>query len=519
MCRIPLKVISGILLFLGLHSCGTPTSESDYQQDPWPFGVTYEIFVQSFADSDNDGIGDIQGMTAKLDYLEELGIQGVWLMPISPSPSYHKYDVTDYYGIHSDYGTLDDFKRFVAEAHHRNIRVIIDLVVNHCSSEHPWFLAAAGTPESEYRNYFIWADADSIRERIAKKETTLDSDNITQWHASEGNEEYYYGFFWGGMPDLNYDNPDVRSEIINIGEYWLEEIGVDGFRLDAARHIYPDDQAEDSHLWWTEFGDAMRAVKPDVYMVGEVWGNADEVAPYLQGLPSMFNFDFYHGLRRILMKEHDDGLVSNLVSARKTYKNINPDYIDAIFLNNHDQNRLLSDLGGDIRKLKLAAAILLTMPGMPYLYYGDEIGMLGKKPDPEIREPFLWDLAGRAGEQTSWIASKNSNDSTVLPLQAQLNDEGSVYNWFKTLIHFRNQEEAIRQGELSSVDYGEGLLAYERFTANQYFFIVHNLTGVDQQVALHQYPGLEMVLQSHSGMQVVDGKIILPPYSTAILKK
>ena len=147
-----------------LSGCEKKT-ESVYMDDPWPYGVTYEIFVQSFADSNGDGIGDIPGMTAKLDYLADLGVQGVWLMPISPSPSYHKYDVTDYRGIHPDYGTMDDFKRFVSEAHKRNIRVIIDLVVNHTSSEHPWFKPAAADKYSRYRDYYIWANFDFFRQR------------------------------------------------------------------------------------------------------------------------------------------------------------------------------------------------------------------------------------------------------------------------------------------------------------------------------------------------------------------
>ena len=192
--------ISILLLLSGLSACRNNVNEPGAGHDPWPLGVMYEIFVQSFADSDNDGIGDIRGMTAKLDYLRDLGIQGVWLMPISPSPSYHKYDVTDYYGIHPDYGTVEDFKLFVEEAHKRNIRVVIDLVVNHSSSKHPWFQSAVSDPESSYRDYYVWADPDSIKEQIAKKTVTLDSDNITQWHPSSGNEDYYYGFFWGGMP-------------------------------------------------------------------------------------------------------------------------------------------------------------------------------------------------------------------------------------------------------------------------------------------------------------------------------
>ena len=498
-----------------LSGCEKKT-ESVYMDDPWPYGVTYEIFVQSFADSNGDGIGDIPGMTAKLDYLADLGVQGVWLMPISPSPSYHKYDVTDYRGIHPDYGTMDDFKRFVSEAHKRNIRVIIDLVVNHTSSEHPWFKSAAADKYSRYRDYYIWANFDSIQNEISKKEVTLDSDNITQWHPSEGNEKYYYGFFWGGMPDLNFDNQEVRKEITDIGRFWLEEIGVDGFRLDAARHIYPDDQAEASHDWWIEFGEAMRSINPDVYMVGEVWGDYSETAPYLKGLPSMFNFDFWRGIEKTLQEEQNQGVIDDLIEAQTYFAEVNPDYVDAIFVNNHDQNRLLSNIGGDPQKAKLAMSILLTLKGMPYLYYGDEIGMLGKKPDPEIREPFLWDSSTSAKEQTTWIAGKNSNDSTVVPLSIQKDDPNSIYTHVKKLIKTRTSEPALQYGKMTPLTLPEDLMGYSRKTANEQIVVIHNLSGDEVDIDMSDYDGWEMLFVTGG---TVHSQGSLPAYGSIILKE
>ncbi|HHL53323.1 MAG TPA: alpha-amylase [Flammeovirgaceae bacterium] len=483
--------------------------------DPWPYGTMYEIFVQSFADSNGDGIGDINGLTAKLDYLQELGIQGIWLMPINPSPSYHKYDVTDYYDIHPDYGTMADFKRFLAAAHQRRIRVVMDLVVNHTSSEHPWFKAAVADPNSPYRNYYVWADIDSIRDQIAKKEITLDSDNITQWHQATGNEQYYYGFFWGGMPDLNYDNPAVREEIKKIGRYWLEEVGVDGFRLDAAKHIYPDERAADSHAWWIEFGEAMREVKPDVYLVGEVWGDARLVAPYLQGLPSMFNFDFYHNINRIVKNEREDSLIASLIKARQYFAAVQPRYLDAVFVNNHDQNRLISNVNGHSGKARLAAAILLTLPDIPYVYYGDEIGMLGKKPDPQIREPFIWDYDQRAAEQTTWIKAVNSTDSTVVPLAAQINDPASTYAFYKYWIAQRNRDERLRTGKLRDVPVADGLLAYQRGD----LLIVHNLTGLERSLELRNFTAGAIKYAFAKGVNLdSEGNLRLPPYTSVVLQ-
>ncbi|MEQ9302773.1 MAG: alpha-amylase family glycosyl hydrolase, partial [Marinoscillum sp.] len=172
------------------------TNAEEVLPNRWPNAVTYEIFVQSFYDSNGDGIGDINGMTEKLEYLQDLGVEAVWLMPINPSPSYHKYDVTDYYGVHPDYGTIEDFKEFVTKAHERNIKVVIDLVINHCSSQHPWFIDAQD-PESEYRDFFVWGDLETIKaEGILEKEVTGDSDNTTQWNEVDGQEELYFSFFY-----------------------------------------------------------------------------------------------------------------------------------------------------------------------------------------------------------------------------------------------------------------------------------------------------------------------------------
>src|SRR5688500_18516243 len=181
----------------------------------WPRGITYEIYVQSFADSNGDGKGDINGMTAKLDYLKDLGVEAVWLMPISPSPSYHKYDVTDYYGIDSAYGTLDDFKKFVEEAHKRNIRVVIDMVLNHSSSRNPWFLEASNNINSPYRDYYVWTKSDDPQTKSAGNITAGESRRRNHWNRlrSADSSYLYYAQFSGNMPDVNFDNPKLREEV------------------------------------------------------------------------------------------------------------------------------------------------------------------------------------------------------------------------------------------------------------------------------------------------------------------
>jgi len=373
MKKIQLTLMAGLAL-----AAACTTGENPEVKDYWPqAGVTYEIFVQSFNDSDGDGIGDLNGVAQKLDYVKELGANAIWFMPIMPSPSYHKYDVTDYKGIHPDYGTMEDFKNLLEEAHKRDIKIVIDLIINHSGSGHPWFEEARKGRDNPYRDYYVWAQKDTIAESINKKVITLDSHNIRQWHDPGNGEDFYYGFFIGGMPDLNYDNPKVRQEIYVIGKFWLEEIGVDGFRLDAAKHIFPDDRPLDNHAFWKGFRAKMEAIKPNVYLVGEVYDKKEIVAPYLPGLPALFNFDFHYTLLEVLNTENGMLLAKKQKEILGFYQGITPNFIDATISSNHDQPRLLNELGSDPEKYKQASAILLTMPGAPYLYYGEEIGMLG----------------------------------------------------------------------------------------------------------------------------------------------
>ncbi len=489
----------------------------------WPHGVYYEVFVHSFCDSNQDGIGDINGLMTKLDYIQDLGVNGIWLMPIMPSPSYHKYDVTDYKGIHPDYGTKEDFQHFVNEAHNRNLKVIIDLIVNHVSAKHPWFVQATENREGPYRDYFIWADKDSIKDEIAKKEITLDSDNITQWHPVNGDEkdEHYYGFFNSDMPDLNFDNLAVRNEFVEIGKYWLEEMKVDGFRLDAAKHIYPDDRAEDNHAFWIWFRSEMEKIKRDVYMVGEVWSPAKEVAPYLKGIPALFNFDLGVAIIKAVNAEKDTtSLVKTYKKIVDYYQGITPEYIDATFLTNHDQNRILSELDGDINKLKIATAILMTLPGTPYIYYGEEIGMLGIKPDEHIREPFLWDVEGANPKQTSWIKPKYSTDQTVTPLSIQQQDEESIYNYYKNLIRIRNSSRALSYGALKFTTLNKKeIISFMRTFEDESLLVIHNISNKKMTFNLPDINGdkIKIHYKSNQNTSVVNGDCSLPAHSTLIL--
>ena len=503
-----------------LAACG----DTEKNTPAWPFGVKYEVFVLAFADSNGDGKGDIRGLTSRLGHLEDLGVNGVWLMPIMNSPSYHKYDVIDYKSIHPDYGTIEDFKEFVKAAHNKNIRVIVDLVMNHTSTQHRWFKEASSARTNPYRDYYVWAMKDSIRSQISKKTTSFDSDNITQWHAVNGDttSEHYYGFFWGGMPDLNFDSEKLMQEFADIGSFWLKEMDVDGFRLDAAAHIFPADRASDNHSFWRKFRAEMQKIKPDVYLVGEVWLKAQEVAPYLQGLPALFNFDMSYAITSVVKSGMDTmRLINRYKEIIDYYKSVNPDYVDATFLTNHDQNRIMSQLGDNPQKMRIAAGILLTLPGTPYIYYGEEIGMKGVKPDEQIREPFIW-AEGKADPlQTTWEQPKYSTDKTVQPLSEQKDDPHSIFNFYKDFIRFRNGSKALTLGAITSTNFSIAeVVSFKRKHQDEELLVLNNVSDVEVTIQLTD--GNEnfdaVAYDSNKTATLENGELTLPAYSTVILK-
>ncbi|HEX2920647.1 MAG TPA: alpha-amylase family glycosyl hydrolase [Bacteroidales bacterium] len=516
--------IQGYILTLAfLLSLNSTNAQQKQTVSKWPRGITYEIFVQSFADSNGDGIGDIKGMTSKLDYLRDLGIEGIWLMPVNPSPSYHKYDVSDYYDIHPDYGTLEDFKNFVKEAHARNIKVIMDMVLNHSGNQNQWFKEALKDEQGKYWDYYVWAHKDDPKVQPA----VITAADGTQrrvrnnWNAVENSDYLYFAHFGRNMPDLNYDNPRLQQEVIKIGKFWLKDVGVDGFRLDAARHIFPDERATDNHKWWEYFLKEMQTVNKDVYIVGEVWASADIVGPYLKGIPALFDFDMGGEIIKAVNQENATGLVEKHKGIEDSYKKINPSYIDATFLTNHDQDRVLSSVSNNADKMKMAAALLFTLPGSPYLYYGEEIGMQGKKPDQNIREPFIWDKKENDKIRASWIKPRFSTDSTVVSANQQLTDNSSLLNYYKKLISLRNSSYALTYGELLPVEQpNQSICAFIRADQQETLLVLHNLSSVNQTLRLQ--PGMTQFKElyfSNKDAHLNDSQVIIPAYSTVILKK
>ncbi len=448
--------------------------------------VCYEIFVRSFCDSNGDGIGDLSGITSRLDYLSELGVRGIWLTPVQPSPSYHKYDVTDYYGIDPEYGTLEDYRNLVKEAHSRGIHVYMDLVIHHTSIFHRWFLNARGNPLSEYRQYYRWMSETQISKMgLEVRELTQDAHTVNPWHSVKGDKERFLGVFSHDMADLNFDNAELRREIYDVIDFWLNEVGVDGFRLDAARHIYPDWEDERNPVFWEEFRRRVEEIRPGTFLIGEVWAHTQHVAPFFKGLTANFNFDLCQKIEQLLVVGEQYGFVSWLQFQRGVFRQVSEGYVDAIMLSNHDQQRIGSTLRGNTDKLKLAAAILLTLPGQPYLYYGEELGMLGRKPDPFLREPFLW---GEDACETTWKAARYSKAGKVKSLKEALEDPDSLYYCYKSLIRLRNTHAALgavsHNGFADAFVVNPNLLAYIRLDGKEAFLVVHNLGKTAQILTL-----------------------------------
>jgi alpha-amylase len=492
--------------------------------------VFYEIFIRSFQDSSGDGIGDINGIIEKLDYLNDgdsntdtdLGVEGIWLMPFNPSPSYHGYDVTDYYDINSDYGTLDDFRRLIVEANKRGIKILMDLVVNHSSSKHPWFIESAKGKENEYRDWYVWAE---------------DGDNVSQlgavggkaWHARNGG--HYLGIFWDGMPDLNFDNPEVRNEMIKIGQFWLEQ-GVHGFRLDAAKHIFDDfhstqvkpEIVNKNIEWWNEFRLGMDQINPDAFIIGEVWDNSPVIiSPYLEPFNSAFNFGVASELVKSARSESASNIAFRLSRIYSLYQEASKEsFVDAPFLTNHDQDRVMSVLKGNIDHAKMAAAQLLTLPGTPFIYYGEEIGMEGMKPDEQIREPMLWYADGEQGAgQTTWQRAKY-NLNNPPSVEKQLNDPDSLLSHYKQLIQWRKQEKALSNGGIKDyVVTNKKVLTYVRMTNEERILVVHNLSGESQSIDLNKEDEQrfeDVILFNKDTFEWNGSRLTLAPYSTVIMK-
>lgn len=489
------------------------------------YRVYYEIFVGGFSDASGDGMGDLRGIINRLDYLNDgdpnsgisLGITGLWLMPIMPSPSYHKYDTTNYMAIDSQYGTLEDFKELVNEAQKRGIDIIIDLVVNHTSSFHPWFrqarqAAQAGDWDSIYLDYYTLVTEE---EKVAGR---------TYYHFV--GDLYYEGNFWSEMPELKVSSPHVRAEFEEIIEFWLD-IGVKGFRLDAVKYLYFG-EVEPNIDFWRWFMDVVRSHREDAYVVGEMWASDSEILPYYEVFN---NFDFgmsqNHGAVASTVNgiESVNAFVNYLYHYRNRVKEINPDAILQPFISNHDMNRAAGYLPLDGR-MQMAANMYILSYGTPFIYYGEEIGMRGSRgsenTDANRRLAMLWGDRDTVKNPVgaTWTPDMQVNGT----LRDQLNDPDSLYNHYKRVIMARHAHPEIARGDYIPL-YFEGFTTLGGFIStfeSNSVLVLHHTGGQEVTLDISDYTDVDFKILSISlGYEsaTLEGSILtIPPMTTVILR-
>ena len=495
------------------------------QTDWFKDAVLYELYVRAFRDSDGDGHGDLQGVVEKLDYLNSLGVDVIWLLPISPSPLRDDgYDVADYYDIHPQYGTLEDFQRLVDEAHARGLKVITDMVMNHTSDEHPWFQASRRREDGK-DDWYVWTDDP---ETYAGTRIIFTDTETSNWTFDPVRGQYYWHRFFHHQPDLNYDNPEVVAEMKKAVRFWLE-LGIDGFRLDAIPYLYEregtnNENIRETHDFLKELRSYIDEIKPGAFLLGEVNQWPEDTLPYFgdgtDEMPLLFHFPVMPRLYKALA-EGDRAPVEWVMENT-------PDIPDTcqwvIFLRNHDEltlemvteeerafmyetyapeprmkinvgirRRLAPLLDNDPRRIRLMNSLLMTLPGTPIVYYGDEIGMGDNiwLPDRNgVRTPMQWHGARNAGfSDADFLYAPLVDDDVYgyeqVNVAVQENDPNSLLNFTRDLIKIRKQHPSLGRGRFEILQpANRAVLAFLNAWDGDLVVAVHNLSAEPQTVAL-----------------------------------
>lgn len=531
-----------ISLFVSL--AGPATVQA--QDVPWwkdASGPAYQVLVYSFADSDGNGYGDIKGLTQALDYLNDgnpethndMNVSALWLSPINPASSYHGYDVKDYKAIDPKLGSMEDFDELIREAHKRGIKIILDMVFNHTSREHPWFLEAMKSASSPYVNYY----------RTKQSGVSYGVSGMGRFYKytrPDGSVFEYFSAFWEGMPDLNLDNTDVVNELKAVLAFWLNR-GVDGFRFDAAKHAFdPNEMSSGSptlalnKTFWNDLRRSARRIKPDVYFIGEVLSeNLLEVSSYTAVFDGLFDFPAARQVIDAVRRMSAGGFIGSYQNIYSQYSKM-PAFQPAPLLSNHDQDRYISSLmtslsldavkGWKIEdsdseqvrttktlvlaKAKMAASIYQTLPGLPYVYYGEELGMTGrryKNDDVARRDAFKWNNRGLK-PMTTWMKTSGKvepGQNTLTPsVQEQLQDPESLLRHYLRLSELRQASPAIRQGHFATVPWAgfdaPYMLAWIRESDAQRVLVLHNLDSQPFAAKVPQGTKLALVWTSTQGV-------------------
>jgi alpha-amylase len=540
--------------------------------------LVYEIFVRSYADGDHDpkGIGDLKGLVSRLgSYLNDgdpntdtdLEVGVLWLMPIFPSPSYHGYDITDFRAINPDYGTLDDFKTLVGEAHKRGVRIILDVAFNHTSDEHPWFKEAIANPKSPRRKFYsIQADSGPAPS--------------SAWHAitsPSGEKLRYLGVFSPRMPDLDFDNPDVRREVESIATFWIG-LGVDGFRLDAAKHLYgqtldnlTDEDIRHNNDRWREFCSVVYKVAPQAILVGEVLGSPEMLRRHSWGLDALLDEPFMNDAR-VQAARPSGGLAGrhkqfvdaaralNNMASSSTLPATDPPFESFPFLASHDRNpRLASDFEEQKRRgmtpsidqaYRVAMYMLLAVGSHPVLYAGDEVMQRGWKwngrppTDPRdpgdgsgifdqtLREPFPWFASGAGPDQTRWFTPRFDFPNDGVSREEQ-EKPGSMLDLVRGLANLRTRHPAFANGEMGAIASDSAdWMVFERVSGAEHYLALINLTATGKDYRFHtawfpQYRRADLVFWSDGEKRIwkdettsgkrIEDSVFVPPYGFVLL--
>lgn len=522
-------------MMLVLEGCNTKTvSENKLNIIDDNYRTYYEVFLYSFYDSDGDGIGDINGLIEKLDYInsdsdKSLGCNGIWLMPIMKSTTYHKYDVVDYYTIDEQYGTMDDFVRLLDECHKRGINLIIDMVFNHTSDEHEWFVNATdyiksldegSVPNEEDNKYFGYYN---FKQDI----------NDTSVYYEVGNTGWYYeAEFWDKMPDLNLDNANVRKEFEDIAKYYID-MGVDGFRLDAAKEYFTGSTDKNVEVldWFNTY---VKSVKEDTYVVAEVWDSFATIANYYKsGIDSIFNYAYGNGEGLIpsVVKMQDGTnkgarLRDAMIKVQETFSANYDDFIDASFISNHDNNRSACYVNYDEDLIKLMAGINLMMTGSSFVYYGEEIGMAGSGIDENKRLPMYFSNDDNNIPNSPPNATQKTTDSNFPPVDEQLEDKDSILNYYIRAIRLRNENPEILRGVVNAIDgeFDSDICAITKTYNDSTIAIIYNLSKEEKQVTVskeaYNYSKIQGYVCNYENESPTlnDECVTIPAYGIVVLK-
>jgi maltose alpha-D-glucosyltransferase/alpha-amylase len=481
--------------------------------------VFYELYVRAFFDSNADGDGDIQGLTQKLDYLKDLGVDVIWLLPVFPSPLLDDgYDIADYYSIHSDFGTLEDFKTFVDIAHQKGMRVITDLVLNHTSDQHQWFQSARRGKHDTFHEYYVWSDDD---QKYSQARIIFLDTEKSNWAWDEKAQRYYWHRFYSSQPDLNFDNPKIREEIKNVAKFWLD-LGVDGFRADAVPYLFQREGTNcenlpETHAYLKELRSFIDQHYSDRVLLSEANQWPKDVRKYF-GDGDEFHMGFHFPLMPRIFMALQKGDATPIVRILEQTPAIPDNTQWCTFLRNHDEltlemvteeerqwmweqyapdprmrlnlgirRRLAPLLDNDRQKIELAYSLLFTLPGSPVIYYGDEIGMgdnIWLDDRNGVRTPMQWNSERNAGFSSAQpdklyapVITNADFGYQTLNVHLQEEDPNSLLNWIRHHLGLRKQYPTFGKGSLKFLSTNNpSVLAYLRQSGNQSFLVINNLS-------------------------------------------